>query len=194
MDSKSYILIKIIFISLIFTGFSNNSTQIANLKNEVQVGNKKNQELQNSISILERDKKEIEDKQNQPVIEINKKGEELIKNLKNMNSLSKVVGAYYYRLDGGPSEEYSETLYKFYQNEGMESFIEILNDKDESTIDGVTQLLANEYIFGKNVKMIDDMIGKLNTINLSKLNDKKKYITLRLLERCYLVKSNIKSG
>lgn len=191
MESRSYILIIIIFISLIFTGCNNNSVEIGNLKNEVQIRNKKNQELQNNISILERDIKGMEDKQNQPVIEMNKKGEELIKNLKNMDSLSKVVGAYYYRLDGGASEGYSETLYKFYEKEGMENLIEILNNKDETTIEGVIQLLANEYVFGENVKLIDDMIGKLNSINSSKLNDKKKYIILRLLAQCYLVKSNI---
>lgn len=194
MKGKSFILTIIILISLIFTGCSNKNTQIINLQNELQTSNKKIQELQNNITILESDKKALEDRQNQSTIEINKKGIELIRNLKNMDSLSKIVDAYYYGLDAGPAEGYSDKLYSLYQKEGMGKLIEILNDKDETTIEGITKLLVNNYVFGKNINLVDIMIEKLNSINSSKLSDKKKYIILRLIERCYLVKTNINNN
>jgi outer membrane murein-binding lipoprotein Lpp len=188
LKSKSYILVISIFISLMITSCGYN-TKLSKLSNEIQLENKKNEELQNNIVILERDKKAIEDTQNQPSIEMNKKGEELIKNLKNMDTLLKIIDAYYYRLDGGPAEGYSDTLYSLYQKEGMEKLIEILNKKDETTVDGVTKLLINGYVFGKDMKSIDNIIEKLNSLNLTNLSNKKKYITLRLLERCYYLKS-----
>lgn len=191
MEVRNHILIIIFFISLIFTGCGSNNAQIVNLRNEVQNDSKKIQELQNNIAILEKEKKDIEDSQSQATIEMDKKGEELIKNLKTMDSLSKIIDAYYYELDAGPAEGYSDKLYNLYQKEGMEKLIEILNNKDEGTIEGVTQLLVNEYVFGKNIKTVDNMIEKLNSINTNKLSYKEKYIILRLLERCYLVKTNI---
>ncbi len=194
MRSKSCILIIIIFISLIFAGCNNDSKEVTKLKKEAKTKNEKIQQLQNNVQALEAEKKDMEDKQTASSTEMSKKGEDLIKNLKNMDSLSKIVDAYYYKLDGAPAEGYSETLYNLYQKEGLDKLIELLNNKDESTIEGVTQSLINEYSNPTNIKLLDDMIEKLNSINSSKLSDKKKHITLRLLEQCYLAKSNTKSN
>lgn len=193
MKCKKFIFVVGILVCLIFTGCSN-TTEKNSLKNQLQSSNKKILTLQNNIAALESDKKSIEDSQNQVTKENNQKGETLIKNIGNMDTLSKVIDAYYYRMDGAFSEQYSYTLYKFYQKEGMNQLVELLNNKDTTTIEGVSELLINEYVFGKNETLIENMIGKLNSMNSNTLSDKKKYIVLRLLERCYLVKSTIKNN
>lgn len=186
----------LIMLSALFllTSCNKNSTESIKLNSQINAKTQEIQQLQSKINQLEKDKKLLTDKENERnkfQADITKKGEELMKNLKNMNSLSQVVDAYYFQLDGAFSEGYSDTLYEFYKKEGIEKLIELLEKKDTSTIEGISHMLISEYTFDKDVQSVNVTIEKLNSINTANLTDKKKYIVLQLLSQCYLLKANI---
>lgn len=187
MWNKNKTFILLLFISVFFYGCTNRTAEIATLQNKIQTDNEKIKQQEDKIAQLEKKQYDLSD-------ERGNKGKELTKKLnsKSIDSLSKIIDEYYYGIDGAYSEQYGYVLYDFYKKEGMEKLIEILNNKDATTIEGVSLLLLGELEIEKNEKEIESIIEKLNSINSEKISDKKRYIVLRLLEQSYLAKIMIK--
>lgn len=184
-----WIIITIMSIGILAMSGCISSSKAAELNNKINISNNEIKELKSEIAALESQKNEEETFRDSHYKEIQKKGEALMNNFKNIHTLKQAVNAYYFGMDGAPSEGYSDVLYSLYKKEGARVLIELLNDKDTVTIEGVTMALVNDYNFGSDTKVVDEMINTLNEINKKKLNDKKRYIIYRMIELCYLDKS-----
>jgi hypothetical protein len=186
------VLLIIIFVQFnySFSKISRKSEEITNFNRTLVKEGKRIAALQLELDDL----RNKQDAQEAYIKEKGKAGMELIDKLANIDNLSELIDAYQPKMDGAVSEGYGYKTAELTQNEGLKKLIYVLSDKDIEVTSDVSYLLFSEYSIQNNLRVVERMIGELESIDYTKMKDKEKIIVFSLLKEAYSAKNEIKGN